>query len=120
MTRGWRVVVLWGLWVCVLAALEIIFTPTRIELALLAGAGLGTVLVGALVLFGERRDLPPRPERAEPTALPTTSVPSMAIALGIAVAALGAEVGSWLSGLGAGVFVLGVFGVIREHRTARL
>jgi len=118
-TRGWRVVAAWGLWLCLLAAIQIIFTPDGIELALLAGAGVGTVLVGLLALFGEQRDLPPRPEGAETVELSSTSVPTMALAVGIALAALGAEVGPWLTGIGAGLAVFAIFGLVRERRTAR-
>ena len=116
MTRGWRVIAGWGAWLCVLAAIQLIFGPTPIELALLAGAGAGMVLLGLLTFAGEGRRTRPRPEGEDPVALPQTSAASVCLAVGITIFVVGWELGNWMAALGAGIVALGAGGLIREWR----
>ena len=116
MIHGWRVIAGWGAWLCALALLELIFTPSAIELSLLGGAGAGMMVIGALTLYGERRHGRPRPEGDEPTSLPETSAPSVFLALGIATFVAGSEFGSWLVAIGAGIAALAIGGLVREWR----
>ena len=116
MTHGWRVIAGWGAWLCVLAAIQLIFGPTPIEFALLAGAGGGMILLGFVTFAGERQRTRPRPEDSDPVALPQTSAASVCLAVGITVFAVGWELGAWLAALGAGFVVLGAGGLIREWR----
>jgi hypothetical protein len=119
MIGGWRVLAGWGLLLCLFAAVQIIFTPSAMEIAPLGGAGVGLVLVGLADLVAERRRAHPRPEDAEPSALVTTSVPSLALAAGLGIFVLGWEVGTWMMAIGGGVLLLGIAGLVREHRAVR-
>jgi len=120
MRRGWRVLAGWGAGLVVLAAVQIVFHPKAIELALLGGAGVIVIAVGALALEGERRRLPPAPvDEEEAQTVAWWSVPSLVLAFGIALFVLGWEVGAWLMGIGGGFAALGLGGLVREKRAER-
>jgi hypothetical protein len=111
---GWRVPVGWGLLLVALAAVEVIFGPNGLELAMLGGAGAATAAVGLLMLAGERRAA-----ASDTEALPEGSLPTVVASFGLAAVVLGWEVGPWMIGIGAGLLAVGLGGVVRELRAQR-
>lgn len=85
--------------------------------ALLAGAGVGSILVGLAALGGERR----RPRNADRRELLLeNSVATTTLAVGVVVALVGAAAaGPAVFGLGAGLMLLGAGGIVRELRAGR-
>jgi hypothetical protein len=108
MSGGWRVLVAWGLLLVALAAVEVIFGPNGVEIALLGGAGAATVAVGLVALVTERRG-------ADVEVLPDASLGAVAVAAGLTLFVLGWEVGQWVMGIGAGVALAGAGLLIRER-----
>jgi zinc transporter ZupT len=104
----------WGTMLAGLALVLLGFSPPEpYEWVLLAGAALGLVPIGLLLLVpGAQPDEGPRP-------LPESSLPTVVVAAGIALMAVGIAAGLWLVALGAEVFALGLFGLGREFRAQR-
>jgi len=97
------VLVGWGALLLALTALQLVFGPATIELALLGGAGAACLIVG-LVWRLRVRPAPPR-----------RSWGTVALAAGVALAVVGAEAGTWLILLGAGLAALGLGGLVAER-----
>jgi hypothetical protein len=89
-----------------------LFSPPQYAWILLVGAGLALAPLGALMLVPGRNDEGRR-------ALPDTSLPTVAIAAGIAVLVIGLAAGVWLIGIGVEILALGLFGLIAELRAQR-
>jgi hypothetical protein len=102
----------WGAMLALLALVLGLFSPPQYAWALLAGAALALAPLGAIVL------LPGRGEEGR-RALPETSLPTVAIAAGIALTVLGLAAGIWLTAIGIEVLALGLFGLVVELRAQR-
>jgi uncharacterized membrane protein HdeD (DUF308 family) len=107
----------WGLFLLVLAGVELLFDPTPTELALEGGVGLAALLAGlALGVAGRRA----RSRSAAHTrAIAEGSMATMLAAIGVACMAFGAEAGPWLVLVGAGVALVGAGELARERRAER-
>jgi hypothetical protein len=103
----------WGAMLAALALVLLLFSPPRYEWALLAGAALGLAPIGVLLL------VPGADPEGRPRPLPDTSLPTVVVACGLALLALGIAAGPWLIALGAQVLALGLFGLVREVRAQR-
>jgi hypothetical protein len=120
MTRGWIVLAGWGAILVAFAAVQVIFEPEAIELALLGGSGAIVIAGGAVALASERSRRGPQPiDRDSQEVLRWTSGASAGLAVGLCLLVLGWEVGPWMIGIGAGLVALGIAGLVREHRAAR-
>lgn len=100
------VLVGWGAYLLVNAAIMLAFDPTPTELALQAGAGLAAAAAGLLLW----RVHAPR-ARA-----PQLSFATVVAAAGMAMAVVGVELGPWLIYIGLGMTALGLGGVVGEAR----
>jgi hypothetical protein len=100
-----RYLVFWaallGLW----TAVQLLFAPPFITLALLGGAALA-VLLFALIVARERR------VRSSPDLSPATAL----LALGVAALISGAELGTWCLLLGALIAACGLAALVAEER----
>ena len=114
MSRAWTTVVLWGLFLAVLAAVTTPFDADVYTYSLLAGSALFVLALGVVVLVAGRRGQERDDRHAHVRA--DLSYPSMLLGLGIAALALGAELGLWLALIGAGMCVLAIAGLVREVR----
>jgi hypothetical protein len=102
----------WGAMLALLALVLALFSPTQYVWALLAGAALALGPLGVLMLAPGNTDDGSR-------ALPQTSLPTVVVAAGVAVLALGLAAGPWLAAIGVEILALGAFGLIRELRAQR-
>ncbi len=112
MIRPATVLAFWGALLAVLGLVLALFSPPQYAWALLAGAAVALAPLGALMLVPGRG-------REGRRALPDTSLPTVAIAAGIALLVLGLAAGIWLVGIGAEVLALGLFGLVMELRAQR-
>jgi Cytochrome c oxidase subunit IV len=112
MIRPSVVLAAWGVMLAILGLVLALFSPAQYVWALPAGAALALAPLGAIVLVPGGRTDEPRP-------LPDTSLPTVVVAAGVAVIALGLAVGPWLVVIGAEILALGTFGLIRELRAQR-
>jgi hypothetical protein len=117
MTRAWTTVVLWGVFLAVLAAVTAPFDADVYTYTLLAGSALFVLALGVVVLVAGRRG-DDRDARGV-VVRPDLSFPSMLLGIGIAALALGAELGLWLALIGAGLCALAIGGLVREWRAQR-
>jgi hypothetical protein len=101
----WRWIALWGAFLAVLTALMLVFEVDRIALLLLGGAALGTLALAFVAAAGP-------PVRREPS----SSLPAMGVAFGVALLVGGSEFGPWMLALGAGLLVLSLGSLLRERR----
>jgi hypothetical protein len=101
--RRW--IALWAAFLAVLTALMFVFDIDEIAPLLLGGAALGTLALA--VLAGPGR--PPRDQ-------PSSSLPAVGVALGVALLVGGSEFGPWMLALGAGLLVLSLGSLVRERR----
>jgi hypothetical protein len=102
----------WGAMLAVLALVLGLWSPPQYVWALLAGAALALAPLGWIILVSGGRP-------GEPRALPDTSLPTVVVAAGLGVIALGLAAGPWLVVIGAEVLVVGLFVLIREVRAQR-
>jgi uncharacterized membrane protein len=103
----------WGAMLTLLGVVLLGFSPPQYIWALLVGAALALLPIGAVLLIpGARPD-------AEPRALPETSLATVAVAAGLAVIALGIAAGAWLVAVGAEITLLALFFLVREVRAQR-
>jgi hypothetical protein len=94
----------------ILALVLVLFEPTEYPWALLVGSALALAPFGAIMLI---------PGRGEERSLPDTSLPTVVVAIGLGVIALGVAAGVWLAAIGGEILALGLFGLIRELRAQR-
>jgi hypothetical protein len=116
---GGIVLVAWGALLMVWAAVQLIYGPTAPELELLGGAGAWCFLTGWIIGFLERRRghlVAPGLQVGERLRVTDLSMATVALALGLSVFAVGAELGHWMQWLGGGILLVGFLGLIREFR----
>lgn len=116
---GGIVLVAWGALLLTWAAVELIFSPTAPELALLGGAGAACFLSGWVLALVERkrlRRIAPGLHAGERRRITDLSVATVVLALGIAMLGVGAELGHWLQWIGGGTILIGFGGLARELR----
>ena len=102
---SWRWIALWAVFLAVLTALMLVFEVDRIALLLLGGAALGTLAL-ALVAAAS----PPTRDQ------PSSSLPAVGVAFGVALLVGGSEFGSWMLAVGAGLLVLSLGSLLGERR----
>ncbi len=113
MRRAAVVLLAWGLWLGALTALQAVFAPKLIQFSIPALASAACVTAG-LALWA----LDARHGRGErPRLITDSSLATVTLTVGLAVALLGAGFGLWLILIGAGIIALGLGGVVREQRT---
>jgi hypothetical protein len=122
MTRALRlggiVLIGWGGLLLAFAAVLLgVFDQTVPELALLAGAGGASLLSGVGMALVDLRRGPretPGLQPGESLRLTELSMATVALCVGVAMIAVGTEVGPWLELIGGGVVVIGLAGLVRE------
>jgi ABC-type tungstate transport system substrate-binding protein len=102
----------WGLWLAVLTGVQAVFAPKLIQFSIPAVASVACVLVGLAVWVLDVRQGPGEGLRL----ITDSSVATVVLIVGVAVALLGAGFGLWLILIGAGITALGFGGVVREQR----
>ena len=100
----------WGAMLALLALVLALFSPPQYAWVFLVGAALALAPLG-IVMLGPR-------DRAS-RALPDTSLPTVVVAAGLAVLALGLAAGPWLAGIGVELLAGGLFLLVRELRAQR-
>jgi hypothetical protein len=105
-------VLVWALFLAALTATQLFFMHETYSYGLLGGAALVTALLGSFLLV--RR----RPAEEGARRVPDLSYPTVLVALGAALALVGAPFGAWLYLPGLGVLVLGLATLLRERRRA--
>jgi hypothetical protein len=110
MIRPGTVLAGWGAALIVLGLILLAFKPTEYFWGLLVGSALVLAPLGAIMLLPGGRD-----ERA----LPDMSLPTVVVAAGVGLIALGVAAGVWLVAVGAEVLAVGLFVLIRELRAQR-
>jgi hypothetical protein len=102
----------WGAMLALLGLVLALFSPPQNDWALLVGAAIALAPLGAVMLVPGRGDEGRR-------VLPDTSLPTVVVAAGLAVLAVGLAAGIWLIGIGLEVLALGIFALARELRAQR-
>jgi hypothetical protein len=116
MRRSAVVFVAWGLWLGVWTALQLVFAhaafPERtIQWVMLGGAAAASIATGSAAWqLGRARDA----DTPRTQLITDQSVATAALAVGIAVALLGASFGLFLVLIGGGLAALGLGGLLRE------
>jgi hypothetical protein len=106
----------WGLWLGVWTAVQLVFLhatfPERmIQWVMLGGASAAAIATGAAIWqFGRTRRMPPTPQL-----ITDESAATATLAVGVAMALLGASFGLFLLLIGGGIAVLGLAGLLRER-----
>ena len=105
MSRPSVVFLVWAAILAVLALMLVAWTQSALMNGLLFGAMSGTIVLALLALVARepRRRL-----------VPDVSLGTVVAGVGIALAVAGAAVGTWLVLIGAGLFVVGLAGVLKE------
>ena len=112
MRRAAVVLLAWGLWLAVLTGVQAVFAPKLIQFSIPAVAGAACVVAGLVVWALDAR----RARGERPRLIADSSIATVTLVLGLAVALLGAGFGLWLILIGAGILALGLGGVVREQR----
>ncbi len=112
MRRAAVVLIAWGLWLGVLTGVQGVFAPKLIQFSIPAVASAACVFAGLVVWRLDVRQA--RGER--PRLITDSSMATITLVVGLAVALVGAGFGLWLILIGAGITALGVGGVVREQR----
>ena len=124
MKRAAVVLLAWGTWLGAWTAVQLAFLHVRfpertIQWVMLGGASVAALATGGVIWRLDRRRGSDDPTRL----LADDSVASATLAVGLAVALVGASFGLWLILIGAGIAAFGLGGVMREQlarrRTAR-
>jgi hypothetical protein len=102
----------WAAWLGALAAVLWIWSSHELEPALLTGGALLIALAGAYVAIRAR---PAGPERR----ISDSSLATIVVAVGVALAAFGLTAGLWLILVGAEIAVAGLAGLAREALAGR-
>jgi hypothetical protein len=112
MRRAAIVLLVWGLWLGALTAVQAVFAPKLIQFGIPLVASGSCVLAGLLVWA-----LDARPGSAErPRLVTESSVATSTLVVGLTLGLLGAGFGLWLILIGAGFAALGLGGLVREQR----
>jgi hypothetical protein len=112
MRRAAIVLVGWGLWLGVLTALQAVFAPKPIQFSIPALAAAACVIAGVVVWALEAR----QGQQERPRLIADSSLATVTLVVGLAVALLGTGFGLWLILIGVGITLLGFGGVLREQR----
>jgi hypothetical protein len=112
MIRPTTVLAGWAALLALLALVLALFSPPQYDWALLAGAALALAPLGAIML------VPGDPDDSR-RVLPDTSLPTVVVAAGLALLAVGLAAGIWLIGIGVEVLAVGFFALARELRAER-
>jgi hypothetical protein len=111
--RFGSVAVLWGIFLALLTALGLIAFDVDVETpALLGGAALRMLIAGAALVLG-------RPPLVAVEVAPEVSPPTAWLAISLALLAVSAVLGFWLTLIAAGMCGAGIGGIIRERRAER-
>jgi MFS family permease len=119
--RAAIVLIVWGLWLGCLTAVQPWFHPQSLVqwflYGLLGGASFCCVFTGVAMLLHDLR----RRGRAQIClrALVEESATTAVAVAGLAIALLGANFGLWMVYTGAGLGALGLAGIVREERARR-
>jgi hypothetical protein len=117
MIGGARTLLLWSSFLATLAiVLWAVFGGEWIEIALLAAAATGVALTATAMLV--RRAAAPGSDPDVERPVPELSVTTAWTAAAVCAIVLGLQFGVWLVEIGCGMLVLGVLGLVREHRSA--
>lgn len=118
MSRGWVVLLVWGLMLGLLWVVQwAIFDPDLIAFLLLGSASLTTVLIALWALLaGRRRDAP---ADRDLEAAPDASHATVLLGLTVLMLVLAAEFGAWLAFTSAGTGALAIGGLVRERLSER-
>jgi hypothetical protein len=116
--RGAAIVLaVWAALLGVLTAIQVIFPTHLVSGALLGGAAAATLVVGGLVFLGRRRAPEFDPDAERPVT--ELSLASGFTGLGVALLALSARFGVFLTAIAGGMIALGIGGIVRELRAER-
>ncbi len=110
-----------GLWtVYLLASFTIFATVFGAELVplLICGGAVATMALITLVVALIRRRRGTEVDRG-PRAVPDLSFPTVMIGASVFVAVMGTEWAPWAALIGAGIFLVGLGGLVREYRAQR-
>jgi hypothetical protein len=104
--RPWIFIAFWAALLALWTAVQLLFSPDAVTLALLGGAAVGVALL-ALIARRERR-----PRREGSDLSPATVI----TAFGAAALVSGAELGTWCIALGALITACGLAALLAEAR----
>jgi hypothetical protein len=110
--RAAIVLLAWGSWLAVLTGVQVVFAPKLIQVSIPAVASAACVLAGLVVWALDVR----RGQVEGPRLITDSSVATIALIIGVAVALIGAGFGLWLILVGVGITALGLGGLVREQR----
>lgn len=111
MRRAAIPLVAWGALLALWTLVQLIFSPDAITVALLGGASLAVFLTAAVVALAAAGP--------EERPIPDVSVATVTAAVGVSIAVIGAQFGTWCILLGLGLAAFGLGGVVRERRAER-
>jgi hypothetical protein len=103
----------WGLWLGALATMLWIWTGSDLMPALLTGAAVGSVLLGAFVRLFLRGSA------ATSRRITDSSISMLLVAVGLTLGMWGLTAGLWLILVGAEFAVFGIGGLVRELLATR-
>jgi hypothetical protein len=106
-------VLVWGLFLAGLTLAQLAFMSESFSYGLLGGAALVTLVLGIVLLARRHR------AAEEMRSVREVSYPTVVVAVGTAVAALGVPFGLWLALPGLGLIALGAGALLLERRGAR-
>jgi hypothetical protein len=114
MRSGALPLIAWGFGLVVVVIIGVtVWDLSALPADLLAGAGVAAMLTGAGAAVGSRW------RQGDDQVVPETSLSTLTIAFGTTLALVGLAVGQAILLLGVGLVVLGIGGVVGEHRAAR-
>ncbi|HEX5307563.1 MAG TPA: hypothetical protein VFW38_00615 [Solirubrobacteraceae bacterium] len=112
MRRAAIVLIGWGVWLGALTTLQAVFEPKLIQFSIPAIASTACVIAGIVVWSLDTH----RGSQERTRLITDSSLATVTLIVGLAVALLGAGFGLWLILIGAGIAALGFGGVVREQR----
>jgi hypothetical protein len=108
----------WSVLLAGLTCVMFVFHEHPVSFELLGGASVGTAIIGAgLLLAGSRRAPDSDPDVERP--LTDLSLASACTGIGVALVAVSARLGVFLTAVGGGLILLGLGGIARELRVER-
>ncbi len=121
MIGGGKTLIVWGgLLVVNTIILWTVFSPDASSVALLGGAGIATMLVGAgALLAGRSRGIAPDADHDRSRTVPDLSLATVWTSLSLVLLLLAGEMGPWLAYVAGGMLLLGLGGLAREFRAVR-